>query len=34
VLTIDRKQAPEFADFLLGKAKELYVEFEQTKSGT
>jgi ParB family chromosome partitioning protein len=32
-LTIDRKQSPEFAEFLLTRFKDLYAEFEKSRAG-
>ena len=33
VVTVDRKQSPAFADFLLTRVKDLYAEFEKTGGG-
>ena len=33
LLTIDRRKAPEFAEFVLGRLRDLYLEFEAGPEG-
>jgi ParB family chromosome partitioning protein len=32
-LTIDRRKSPEFADFVLNRLRDLYLEFETASKG-